>query len=122
QAAPGRRSRRWSRPICARISRRAPASTTRASRSAPPEAETTRRRRGPSDAQRPLDAGHRVAAEPDRAVIEPDADLAVAAEAAPLTCNIAARIQHAVAPYQRRDAAVAAAAHRVFGDAVARRE
>src|SRR5437764_1660033 len=37
RAAPGRRSRRWSRPICGPISRKAPASTTRASRSGRPE-------------------------------------------------------------------------------------
>src|SRR5205823_713327 len=37
RAAPGRRSRRWSRPICGPISRKAPASTTRVLRSARPE-------------------------------------------------------------------------------------
>src|SRR5438552_17877956 len=61
-----------------------------------------------SDVKRSRDTGHRVASEPDRFIVETDADLAVAAEAAPLARDLAACRQHTVAEGTRRDPAVAA--------------
>ena len=75
-----------------------------------------------SGVQYTFDARHRVAAKPDRAVIELDRDQAVAAEAPALTGNIRARIQDPIPTYERGDASIAASAHRILGDPVARRE
>src|SRR5438874_1816267 len=75
-----------------------------------------------SDSQQTLDAGHGVTAKPDRDVVEADGDPAVTAETPALTGDIGARLQHAVAPHERGDAPVAASAHRILGDPVARRE
>jgi hypothetical protein len=69
-----------------------------------------------------FDTPHRVAAEPDRAILELNRDEAVAAEAPALTGNIRARIQDTIPTYERGDAPIAASAHRILGDPVARRE
>ena len=75
-----------------------------------------------SGVQYTFDARNRVAAEPDRAVLELDRDQAVAAEAPALTRNIRARIQDTIPAHERSDAPIAASAHRILGDPVARRE
>src|ERR1700736_1820289 len=75
-----------------------------------------------SGVQYTVDAGHRVAAEPDCTVLELDGDQAVAAEAPALTGNIRARIQDTIPAHERSDAPIAASAHRILGDPVARRE
>jgi len=54
-----------------------------------------------SGVQYTVDARHRVAAEPDRAVLELDRDQAVAAEAPALTRNIRARIQDTIPAHER---------------------
>src|SRR6266508_3892871 len=76
----------------------------------------------PSGLQRTLHAGDSVATEPDRAGVELDGDLTVTAEAPALTGDIRVSLQHAVPAHERRHAPVAAPAHRVLGNPVARRE
>jgi hypothetical protein len=75
-----------------------------------------------SGVQYTFDARHRVTAEPDRVVVKLDRDQAVAAEAPALTGNIRARIQDTIPAHERSDAPIAASAHRILGDPVARRE
>src|SRR5262245_65952259 len=75
-----------------------------------------------SDLQRAVHAGDGVASEPDGAAVELDGDPAVAAEAAALSGDIRLGFQHAVPAHERGHAPVAASAHRILGDPVARRE
>jgi len=70
--------------------------------------------------QNAFDVSHRVPAQPDRAVIlEADFDSTIAANARTLSGDIGVAGNQALTSYQGCHAAVAAAAHRVFGHASA---
>ena len=72
--------------------------------------------------QHALKASHRVTAKPDCAVVELNGDPAITAHAPPLTGNIRMRLQDAISAHESRDAPIAATAHRILRDPVARRE